>query len=605
MASTKRKLEIVPPRGAAEASPVGGPRPGDGGWRLTYGELAALDPVDLLQTAASPSRDLILVLRASRLYRLRFVDGALAWACRGEPDDDLARFLVRFRLASAEEIAALKARSAAEDEPLASLLLTAPLAHGEPRRDRWEMLRQYAADVTFDFLLERRGSFVVAEGVVPLPRGLAAAPRELHSATETALGWLVEGGPVDEALVPDAELAWNEGSEDRAALVPLGGLIRRHLVEHPLALADLAQRLPAETYLLRAALQQLLAKDCVRVWRPQQSRPATKLDAGERLRPGRAPKAAERLLLTHPERSLLEAAGQRPLDLVEAGRLVDASNGTVSSLVGGLLDEGLLAVGAAAEQPSRHRWVRAAALGLVVGVLLILAGAAGRFRSSRSDERPTAGSGPTPAVAAVEPAPSGAARTAAVPSLAPTQPTAAAPSVEEAAGEAASARRATDDRTRQVAALLERAQGAVAAGRFDLAVEILSEAARLDPGRPEVADLMRATEQLAVPAETSPPVTMPTAAPEAADAASPAGPAISGSLSTAQTARLIVNAVPYAAVRINGREIGLTPLQLELPVGQHTIEVVRAGYEVERRIIALTGGQERVEAFLLAPQAEP
>jgi hypothetical protein len=72
--------------------------------------------------------------------------------------------------------------------------------------------------------------------------------------------------------------------------------------------------------------------------------------------------------------------------------------------------------------------------------------------------------------------------------------------------------------------------------------------------------------------------------------------------------RLVIG-VPGADVRIDGRSIGLTPIELPvgLPEGQHRIEVTRPGYEpIERTVVLPPSGEETLQFDLVrAASAAP
>ena len=74
---------------------------------------------------------------------------------------------------------------------------------------------------------------------------------------------------------------------------------------------------------------------------------------------------------------------------------------------------------------------------------------------------------------------------------------------------------------------------------------------------------------------------------------------------TLQTARgtLVVNTLPdSAAVQLNGRPLGRTPVSTELQAGTYDLRVEREGYRpVERRVSVPTGGEQRLSLDLQRP----
>lgn len=71
----------------------------------------------------------------------------------------------------------------------------------------------------------------------------------------------------------------------------------------------------------------------------------------------------------------------------------------------------------------------------------------------------------------------------------------------------------------------------------------------------------------------------------------------------AESARLrLVIGVPGAEVRVDGRSIGLSPIELPvgLPAGQHRIEVTRPGYEpLERTVVLAASGEDSLQLDLV------
>jgi len=90
------------------------------------------------------------------------------------------------------------------------------------------------------------------------------------------------------------------------------------------------------------------------------------------------------------------------------------------------------------------------------------------------------------------------------------------------------------------------------------------------------------------PAPTALPVSHPARAPRAVP----------------QDALLSVNAVPWGAVALDGREVGFTPtVNLPIAPGGHRLRVTRPGYRpFERKIEATPGERLRISGITLEPE---
>lgn len=66
----------------------------------------------------------------------------------------------------------------------------------------------------------------------------------------------------------------------------------------------------------------------------------------------------------------------------------------------------------------------------------------------------------------------------------------------------------------------------------------------------------------------------------------------------------MINAIPYGFVRVDGEERGVTPLRLELPAGEYTVEIFRAGYLPIVRQIELESDTIFLESFYLEKEGE-
>jgi len=107
------------------------------------------------------------------------------------------------------------------------------------------------------------------------------------------------------------------------------------------------------------------------------------------------------------------------------------------------------------------------------------------------------------------------------------------------------------------------------------------------------------TSRAAAPADanSAPPTQL--AAEQASSDATPSSEPTPVTESPTWNTQLLVNAVPWGTVYINGEEAGITPLRLTPVPGEHTIEISRAGFLTESRAISIQDGEEQVEAFVL------
>jgi serine/threonine protein kinase len=107
---------------------------------------------------------------------------------------------------------------------------------------------------------------------------------------------------------------------------------------------------------------------------------------------------------------------------------------------------------------------------------------------------------------------------------------------------------------------------------------------RVESTPPRATALLGRAPEPARDASTSPP----------ADAPLDAGPPATPDAPTAAAARstLVVTAYPWGLVEIDGRELGRSPVRLELSPGEHSV-VVRADAVIKRRSITLLAGQRR------------
>jgi hypothetical protein len=81
----------------------------------------------------------------------------------------------------------------------------------------------------------------------------------------------------------------------------------------------------------------------------------------------------------------------------------------------------------------------------------------------------------------------------------------------------------------------------------------------------------------------------------------PASPA--AATANAATGNLTVNASPWGQVFVDDRLIGNTPrADIELPAGQHTLRVSRAGFRTVTRTVQIRAGETlRITDIVLIP----
>ncbi len=317
--------------------------------------------------------------------------------------------------------------------------------------------------------------------------------------------------------------------------------------------------------------------------------PAPEMPVRSLLRTVKPASADEQLFLTTSEWSLLETLAE-PRSLEDACSALGRPRRELIPVAELLATTGLLSLQPA---PAPSRWPRSLLAGATLGAALVILALFvpslfPRFGDA-SDHTPA----PEPAGSAAEtPAPK-----AAEPRPAPppprTEETATAPVPEKP--------RDADDRL--VRALLEKqlttelaaARRAITAGRPEQAQRALERAAILRPEDPRLTALLVQVREAVVAARATPrasPPAVPRPAPETPVAPPATEP-------TAVPGRLLINAIPYGFVRLDGEEMGATPLQLDLPPGRHTLEVFRAGYTSVVREIAVESATEHLENFPL------
>ena len=134
---------------------------------------------------------------------------------------------------------------------------------------------------------------------------------------------------------------------------------------------------------------------------------------------------------------------------------------------------------------------------------------------------------------------------------------------------------------------------------------------------PPVAALETSPDTTALPAPSAPPVvprtvspTVPSAAPDAAPPVPDVPPperargvptALAPPPADTRPATLLVRAEPWATVRIGGRDLGTTPVEVALPPGEHVVTFDHPGFPTHRQTVRLgPGATERAELSLWA-----
>ncbi len=144
---------------------------------------------------------------------------------------------------------------------------------------------------------------------------------------------------------------------------------------------------------------------------------------------------------------------------------------------------------------------------------------------------------------------------------------------------------------------------AVVAGLF-LLIKLMQPAAS-PPAMPSVVIPAPAATQ--APATTAPPSTdpgQPSRTPVRASAGAPSGP--TAAPVAAEMGLLFINASPWGEVFVNDELLGTTPLAA-LPVapGEHTIRVVREGYQPFERTVSVAPGQQIRLTNIVLEAAQP
>jgi hypothetical protein len=627
------------------------------------GHLAAFPVSNLLQWAATERTSGILVVAAGPGYRLRFDEGRLVAASCWCPTFRLDRLLLHRRQIGSGELGMLQALAEKRDVSLAEILAESSLIQDLPR-----ILGGFVAEIVYSLLREKDGTFFVDAAAQELPSSLRVPieiPNVLFEGIrrlddESKLAQLI---PKDSDEIELVRFPRESGQANRRTLQRLLQL----LGQHPRSMQSILDEMPADPNLIRLIVAELLREGALasRPGRGDAPRPAPvpRVAGTSCLRQRRKPTPEERPFLTRGEAALLEQAAETSNAEMLAGRL-GFSEAEILSMLQPLLTAGLLQL---VPPRRRVRLVPAAAavgaLLLAPAVVLL-----GHSPAPATDARPPVSApSPTPffdrladaaeALDAKDPLRARLALEGVPPNLPAAGPlrqrlaelelhaqqvdaaiqaaydAIAAGDLDAAAGAAEQARELAPDadsvrdldgrletaRTARFRAaaqeqerrqalwqqrdeLLVQARRAIQSGSRSEATRLLGRAAALVPGDPEIARLQqeaqrpapRATPRPAAKAPPAPPTApLPTPPPTAVPQPTPA-----------PIAELIVNAVPYAQVRIAGRELGVTPLRLSLPVGRYELELYREGYRTQRRSVTLGGSARTVEAFTMVTEEE-
>lgn len=591
-------------------------RPADAAVRiLLEGDLAGFPPADVVQWVAAGPGDSILVASSGPGYRFRFHRGRLVSAGRGRLGEDFLGHLLRFQHLSMMETGETR-------EAGRRLGMPAALAAFELRlleRPR-QVLADYSLEVIYDFLQETSGTFFVAQPATEFPSVLVtdtdpavAVLKGLHRLDEErALGsWLPQAG---------CTLVWRPSIAEALgeSTIPLSGRIERLLVEGPLTLESLIDQLGVETHAARISLAHLHRSGYLEI-RPRnephpqgakESSSRAPLESGRACRFVASPTPDQAIFLTEIEALCLKALHARESSSEELSHRLGVSSGVMEQVVAELERQGLIeAHTAAGLRRLPLRWAAAAALGgLTLGALWVAHAAGGASQGfpslGLSTERrgiPVAESSILPAlelrrrprapeVRSVEPLPA-----------APEQPIDAPPEVSSSAPTSPASREDVEPPP-------------APSGNRDAAFE--SEPLHKGSPRRVLAAAVSPPPPSLRPRATQPARTA-TRPPKAAKPARvPVGgefePAVGGAVAVPEPppveplpapGTLVVNAVPFAYVRIDGQEHGVTPVRLKIEGGAHAVEIYREGYRSQSRRVTVE--PDAAVAVSFAVEVEP
>jgi hypothetical protein len=506
------------------------------------GSLENFQPSSLLQWFQTERADGVLAVHGGPGYRLRFEGGELVAAAHWPPGQSLERRLERHL----DEGRAGELRRASEVRgvPLADLMVEALGAEETAR-----LVGSHAEGVIFRLLEERTGRFFFDPAAGELPGSLRTRLNVSRILLECA-----RRQDEEERLAH-----WIPAATSPLRLrrdpVPLDDTqsgIRGALVEglrQPRSRQQLEALIPVESHSVRLKLAELVRSGNVEIL-PEATAPSGRLAASPAstsasvLHLAKSPSADDRPFLTSAEARLLEGLRDGPRSLDEASRALRRDRQELTPVAELLVDSGWIAVREPRAQPLRIGILAAAVLaGALAGLSLLWP------KLSRETD-----AGPTPAQAMAE---------------APVPP-----------------------------AVGSREGGEEKAAAIPIAEIARVEAAAEPPAAPALRD--------SGPGETERPATValspdpPQRAETAPAAPAPAAPVAAPVEPPEEApAKLMVNAIPYGHVRIDGEEKGATPLQLELAPGSYEIRVHRAGYGTVVRQVELTSATVFLESFTL------
>jgi hypothetical protein len=546
---------------------------------LLEGNLRGIPPADLLQWVGAGGSDAVLVAATGEGYRFRFREGRLIGAVRGNPQQDLQGYLLRSRLSFEQ---ALKVTEAAREQriPVALAAIRLGFLDDEAR----EVLYGYLLEVVSDFLRAKEGSFFVATAAQPYLEILAveAGATELvleaaHRLDEEGLGsaWRPAPGGSPAAESPDEAIE---------------SLLREsaRTFESELARASRSSPRPG----LAAGLERSIGA--------ARSVPLAPTGA---LRLVRRPTPDEALFTTELEADVASALADHPQSLLDLRRLPSFAGTGLETIVRELLRGGLVTQAPRSEIfPHRLRWAAAAVAVFLVG-LAVTSYPPNEPRTLQASAIPD----PSASIASLLEA-SARRKEASTPAAAPSEPVALADEGEPAtlAARPATASAPAADPLREPVAFLPKAAAP--------AVRERPRKAKAEPpgGTIEIRRTERRTTSASKP-RGGRPVELPPTEEPVLIVTIPEPPAAAGIVASSRVpvesrsalpGSLLVNAMPYGFVRIDGQDRGSTPVRLELAAGSYLVEVFRQGYRTEARRVVVTPERTKVEAFALSVDAE-
>lgn len=580
--------------------------------------LSELPPPDLLQQlAAEKAEGVLAVTSADDSFRLRLVDGEVVAAVLWPPRASLRQHLARHEALRPARLASLEAEAVLREVPPAELLGKA-VGGAEAVR----LLRSYTEEALHRLLATREGVFLFDEAAeASLPpslcvvfdhQALLAEAAERREAEERLSAWIsAPTTPLQLKIDPP-----------RGQASPLRAALAAQLQSGPRSRKQLADALPYDPHAVKLELARMVRDRLIVSPEAASAAKPRRFDgkpprASLRLRPGRPPELVERLFLTVSEVRLLRVL-RSPQSLDSLCRASGFARRDVGPMVEILRRTGMVD----AEPPSALRtWGRplAAAAAAAAVVLTVLA----------IDPATREGGVSLPA-SAVEPAPHETPRTTAFgqrpapPDPSSSPPTSAVDDAASLADESSVFVYATGSPTDEASAAGNRvvegeegedlAAGPMTQGNGTPSAPTQDRVAQTSPpptagagverpptpeGVADKAERPRSAARTPTskPSRSRPPRSpSPPPAPQAETTPAPA--AASAEI---MPGRLLINAVPYGFVEIDGEDKGATPVQLELPPGRYRLVLKRAGYAAQEREVVVEADAQRIESFTLLP----